>query len=98
MLKHALQMVNWEIFIIRSQRESRNSTRERAIIPSCKLCRDARPLTYPDAEVVEGVLVDVLDLLAQAQRIVSHGCHVTKTLRVARCRRQACNMIYLSII
>lgn len=48
-------------------------------------------VTYPDAEVVEGVLIDVLQLVSQAQCVVGHSCHVTKALQIARRRRQPCH-------
>lgn len=52
---------------------------------------NVRCLTYPDAEVVERVPVDVIELLAHAQCVVGHRSHVAVALYVARCIRQTCN-------
>lgn len=46
-------------------------------------------LTDSDAEVVERVLVDVGQLLAQTQRVVGHGGHVRVLFAIARVPGQA---------
>lgn len=39
-------------------------------------------VTYPDTEAVERVLVDVLELFAQAQGVVGHRGHVAEAAEV----------------
>lgn len=53
------------------------------------VCGSGVQLTYPDLEVVEGVLVDVVQLLLHAQGVVSHGHHVHIARYVLGGHRQA---------
>lgn len=50
-------------------------------------------LTNPDPEAVERVLVDILQLLAQAQCVVSHGSDVAEAAQVPRGGRQPCGHV-----
>lgn len=59
-------------------------------LESAALVGSPPSLTNPDAEAVEAVLVDVLQLFAQAQRVVRHRGHVPEPAQVARRRRQPC--------
>ena len=52
-------------------------------VPPAKALITASGLTDSDFEVVEGMLVDVGELLPQSQRVVGHGGHVTEVLQVA---------------
>ena len=53
---------------------------------------DSKPSsTYSNFKIIEGVLIDVVELFAQTQGVVGHGCDMIEIFHIARRFGQPCN-------